>query len=95
MSMGLLIAQTSIHCYLLRWVQWPVGEFDLGLGRRQLWPLEVVERVFRKENLADEGTREKGISGLEGVEDEARAEISRTGELFLANRDDRFDCGGE
>ena len=47
-----------------------------------------MERVFRKENLADKRAGKKGISALKGVQDETRAEEFGTGGLFLADGND-------
>jgi hypothetical protein len=51
--------------------------------------------MFRKENLPYKRAREKGISAFERVQDKVRTGVFRTGELFLANCDDRSNCGGE
>jgi hypothetical protein len=95
MSILLLVTQTLLHRILLRFIQFFVGELDLWLTRRQLGPLQRMERVFRKENLPYERAGEDRILTLERAQDQIRTGGFCTGELILANGDDRFDLGGE
>ena len=89
------IAQTPPYGLLLRVVQLAVGKIDTGLSFRQLRPHQPAGRVFRKENFPYERAGKEGISTLESIQDEVGAGAFRTGELVLADCDDRCDFGGD
>ena len=65
-----------------------MGEVDDRLSSRQLGPLQRVERIVRKEDLAYERAGEEGIRTLECVQDKARAGGLGTSQFLLPNRYD-------
>ena len=95
MSIFLLVAQTLLHCPPLRSVQLSVGELDPWFTRWQLGPFQRIERISRKEYFPDEWAGEERILTLECVQDQGRTGDFSTGEIILANGENRFDLCGE
>jgi hypothetical protein len=90
-SVLFLVAQTPLHCLRLRFVQWSVGEVDLGLSGGQLGPVQRIKWVVWEEYFPHKRAGKERIRSLECIQDETRTSGFSAGELILANSNDRCD----
>ena len=74
-----------------------MGKSDSGSSLGQVGPLQRLEIVGGKENLADERAGEECVSALESFQNKIRTGVFGTCEFIFSDSDDRGDlgCGGE